>query len=54
MKVELYRMVAGNGNHIRMATKVTFEDGYVVRFMDRLPKYIAVEQAKQIRAKEVA
>lgn len=52
MKVENYRMIAGNGRHIRIATQVTFEDGYVIRFMDRMPKYLAVKQAIELRAKE--
>jgi hypothetical protein len=51
MKVELFRMVAANGRHIRMATKVTFADGTVVKFMERLPKGEAVRQAMQQRAK---
>jgi len=46
MKVELYNLRAGNGNHIRKATKVTMDDGKVYRFMERLSKKEAVRQVK--------
>jgi hypothetical protein len=51
MKVELYQQVTKAGRHIRMATEVTFPDGMVVRFMDRLSKREAVRQAQEHRAR---
>ena len=44
-KVETYRLVASNGRHIRLATKVTLADGRVVKFMERMPKRAAIAQA---------
>jgi len=35
-----------------MATRVTFNDGYVVNFMEKLPKRLALTQADMQRAKE--
>lgn len=48
--VGTYQLVAGNGRKIRKATVVTFADGEEVRFIDRLPKGRAIEQAEARRA----
>jgi hypothetical protein len=53
MTVSNYRMVASNGKAIRTATKVTFADGYVVRFTERMSKREAVKQATTVRNKGV-
>ena len=47
MRVETYQLVASNGNPIRKATKVIFPDGQEVRFMERVNKRNALEQAKR-------
>jgi hypothetical protein len=52
MKVTEYNLKASNGRHIRKATKVTFPDGYEVRFIERMPKGEAVKQAEAIRARD--
>jgi hypothetical protein len=52
IRVETYTMVASwTGRPIRKATQVTLEDGRVIKFMERLPKGQAIEQAKAIAAK---
>jgi hypothetical protein len=43
--VDTYRLTAANGRHIRMATRVTFPDGEVVTFLERLGKRAAIAQA---------
>lgn len=45
--VETYSLKAGNGSgrHVRTATLVRFADGEIVRFMERLPKGVAIRQA---------
>lgn len=47
--VETYQLVAGNGRPIRKATVVTFDDGEEVRFIEKLPKGQAIEQAEARR-----
>lgn len=44
-KVETVRLVAGNGNHIRLATRVVFADGRSVTFTERMSKREALKQA---------
>lgn len=51
MKAETFKLVAQNGRHIRVATKVTFPDGYEVKFMERMPKGEAIKQAIALRGK---
>lgn len=51
-KVELYEMYAPNGRYIRKATKVTLSNGRVVKFMDRMPKGQAINQAFKIELRE--
>lgn len=48
--VGTYQLVAGNGRPVRKATVVTFADGEEVRFIERLPKGKAIEQAEDRRA----
>ncbi len=48
--VGTYKLVAGNGRPIRQATVVTFADGEEVRFIEKLPKGKAIEQAEDRRA----
>jgi hypothetical protein len=45
-KVERYRLVTASGRPIRLATKVTFPDGQVVKFMDRMSAREAIRQAQ--------
>jgi hypothetical protein len=40
-----YELFASNGRRIRTATQVTFSDGTVVRFMERMPKGEAIRRA---------
>ncbi len=47
--VSTYKLKASNGRHIRLATAVTFPDGRVVRFIDRLGKREAIRQAAAVR-----
>lgn len=47
--VSTFRLTARNGRHIRIATKVTFEDGTEVKFMERMPKGEAIRQAEAQR-----
>ena len=51
MKVTEYNLKSKNGRHIRRATKVTFPDGYEVRFIERMPKGAAIKQATELRAR---
>lgn len=51
--VSTYNLKASNGRHIRKATKVTFADGSVVGFMERLTKKQAIVQAREERARIV-
>lgn len=51
MKATEYNLKTKTGKHIRKATKVTFPDGYEVRFIERMPKAAAIRQAVEIRAK---
>lgn len=53
MTVEIYKLTASNGRHIRTATKVTFEDGITVRFMERMSKREAIRQAILHRERNV-
>lgn len=50
--VSSYRLVAGNGRPIRLATKVVFVDGTEVKFMERMPKKEAIAQALAFVQKE--
>lgn len=44
--VSNYRLTAAlTGRHIRIATMVTFPDGHVVRFMERMSERDAIRQA---------
>lgn len=44
--VKTYALKASNGRHIRMATKVVLPDGQEVRFIDKMSKKEAIENAK--------
>lgn len=44
-RVETYQLRAMTGRPIRRATKVVFDDGREVRFMERMPKRKAIRQA---------
>lgn len=50
--VETYRLVTTTGRHIRMATRVTFADGLVVKFMDKMGNKEAIRQAELYRVRE--
>lgn len=52
--VETYPLTAANGRHIRQATKVTFPDGRVVKFGERVPKRMAIQQARELLEREAA
>ena len=47
IKVETYSMksLSGNGRHVRMATRVIFENGTIVEFIEKLSKKEAIKQA---------
>jgi hypothetical protein len=45
-KVTDYNLKASNGKHIRKATMVTFEDGTVIRFTEKMSKAEAIRQAE--------
>lgn len=49
-----YKLYARNGKLIRVGTMVTFEDGKVIKFLDRLPKGEASRNARREYAKELA
>lgn len=44
--VGTYAMKAMTGKHIKMATKVTSPSGKTVHFVEKIPKGVAIEQAK--------
>lgn len=48
--VENYRLLAANGNPIRIATKVVFPGGYEIRFIEKMGKKEAIRQAKNLLA----
>lgn len=43
MKVETYTLTASNGRKIRTATRVIFDNGHTVHFMERLTKAEAIK-----------
>jgi len=45
----LYQLVTPDGRPVRKATKVRFPDGYVIKFIDKLPSKEAIKQAKRHR-----
>jgi hypothetical protein len=45
-KVTDYELKASSGKHIRKATMVTFEDGTVIRFTEKMSKAEAIRQAE--------
>lgn len=49
VKVSDYQLTASNGRPIRKATKVTFENGEAVKFLEKLPKGQAIDQAEKLR-----
>jgi hypothetical protein len=51
MKATEYTLKASNGRHIRKATKVTFPDGYEVRFIEKMAKAAAIRAAVEIRSR---
>jgi hypothetical protein len=46
IKVENYRLFAGNGRYIRTATKVIFADGSEIKFIEKLSKKAAIANAQ--------
>jgi hydrogenase maturation factor len=48
-RVETYNLVTRSGRHIRQATKVTLEDGYSVKFIEKLGKHAAITAARRHR-----
>jgi len=53
IKFDLYQMLSHNGRPMRIASCVTFPDGQVVRFIDRIPASLALRQAIEHRAWEL-
>jgi hypothetical protein len=45
MKIETYTLMATNGKRIRRATKVVFNTGREIKFMDKLTKSEAISAA---------
>jgi hypothetical protein len=50
-RVESYALKSGSGKKIRQATRVIFEDGSKVTFIESLPKKKAIQQALALKAK---
>ena len=48
MRVETYPLLASNGRYIRKATVVIAKDGRTVRFIDLVPKRLAIKQARSL------
>ena len=48
-KVSEYTLIATNGRKIRKATVVTTPSGKKIRFMDKISKKQAIQQAKKIK-----
>ena len=46
MKVQDYKLYASNGRYIRTATKVIFDDGSEIKFLDKLDKKQATKNAQ--------
>jgi hypothetical protein len=49
MKVQDYKLYASNGRYIRTATKVIFNDGKEIKFLDKMSKKEAVKNAQAQR-----
>lgn len=49
MQVVTYQLRAANGRSIRKVTKVIFADGVEVKFIERMSRKDAVQQAMEIR-----
>ncbi len=49
--VKTYNLQTANGRHIRKATMVTFEDGFEVKFMERMTNNEARRQAAILKVK---
>jgi hypothetical protein len=47
--VSTYQLIASNGRPIRQATQVTYSDGAVVRFTEKMSKREALRQAEAQR-----
>lgn len=45
-RIETYRLTASNGRHIRMATKIVFQDGTERRFTERMSRKQALAQVR--------
>lgn len=45
MKIETYNLKAGNGKQVRMATKVVLDNGQEIKFMEKMSKREALNQA---------
>lgn len=45
-KVETYELKTATGKHIRKATKVTLDNGTVIKFTERMSKRDALKQAE--------
>ena len=52
--VSAYTLMTATGRRIRKATRVTFGDGYKVSFTERMPRYLAIPQAIEIRKRDEA
>jgi hypothetical protein len=52
MQVSTFSQYAANGGYIRQATKVTFSDGYEVRFCEKLSKKQAIKNAILTRQRD--
>lgn len=51
--VSTYNLQTKTGRHIRKATRVTFADGTVVNFMEKMSKGEAIKQAEARRNRTV-
>jgi hypothetical protein len=44
-EVRNYKLSASNGRAIRTATLVEFTSGQIIKFTEKLPKYLAIKNA---------
>ena len=47
--VKTYTLKSANGKHIRQATMVIFENGKIVKFIEKMSKKEAIKQAQNVK-----
>jgi hypothetical protein len=51
--VENYQLFASNGNPIRKATQVIFNDGSKIQFMEKMPRHQAIIEAFEMKRRVI-